>query len=169
MKFRAKLESIFEGISYSGVTVPDDVVVAMRSKDHKRVICTLNGQIRKHNAMTPRGDGSHFITVNKESRRKLGVEMGDEVEVELEPDTSEYGMAMPEEFAELLLIDIEGEKYFHALTPGRQRSLIYMVAKPKTEATRLKKAVGILDYLKQSRGRLDYKELNEYFKTMDPI
>ena len=74
-------------------------------------------------------------------------------------------MPMPEELGELLLIDELGSQYFHALTPGKQRALIYQVAKPKREATRLRKAVGILDYLKSVRGKLDFKELNEFVRN----
>jgi|GEM_PF-6696606 len=40
------------------------------------------------------------------------------VQVAFETDRSTYGMEMPEELEELLLIDLEGEKLFDALTPG---------------------------------------------------
>ena len=84
------------------------------------------------------------------------------VQVALETDRSKYGMEMPEELEELLLIELEGEKLFDALKPGKRRNLIHLVSIPKTSHTRLKKAVGILDYLKESRGVLDHKDLTQF-------
>ena len=71
---------------------------------------------------------------------------------------------MPEEMEVLLAQDEEADRYFHQLTPGKQRSLLHIIGKPKTEATRLKKAIVITEYLKTNRGKLDFKELNLAFK-----
>ena len=65
---------------------------------------------------------------------------------------------------ELLAQDEHGSKVFHDLTPGRQRSLLHLVGKPKSEAIRIKKAITILEYLKSVNGVLDFKELNLAFK-----
>jgi len=118
--------------------------------------------------LLPDGKGDFFIIVNKARTKRMrsaGYAL-DALKVTLVPDTSEYGMPMPEELGELLLLDEEASKYFHALTPGKQRALIYQVAKPKREATRLRKAVGITEYLKVVRGKLDFAELNAYVKEM---
>jgi len=69
-------------------------------------------------------------------------------------------MTIPPVFEELLNQDIEGENYFHQLTPGKQRNLIYIVSKPKSEILQLEKAIIILNYLKSTKGIIDYKELN---------
>ena len=60
--------------------------------------------------------------------------------------------------------DEEADKYFHQLTPGKQRSLLHIIAKPKREETRLKKAVVITEYLKTNKGKLDFTALNLAFK-----
>jgi len=66
---------------------------------------------------------------------------------------------------ELLLQDEDGNKVFHRLTPGKQRSLLHIIAKPKSENIRIKKAVAILEYLKSVNGKLDFKELNLAIKN----
>lgn len=42
---------------------------------------------------------------------------------------------MPEELEELLHQDEEGNRLFHALTPGKQRTLLYYIGAPKTADT----------------------------------
>lgn len=106
----------------------------------------------------------YFINVNKEIRKKANIKLGDKCELVLKKDDSKYGLPVPEEFIELLRQDPEGEKVFHALTMGKQRSLVYIIAKPKRSETRLHKAVVILDFLKENNGALDFKALNQAFK-----
>ncbi len=165
MKFTTRLDRFSSELWYFHIPVPTDVSTIFLEKNNKRVVCKLNGQIEFHCALMPKGDGTYFINVNKEIRTKLQLEPGSEVTAELRADDSKYGLPMPEELKELLLIDDEGNDYFHQLTPGKQRSLIYMVSKPKNSDTRIKKALVIVDYLKATRGKLDFKDLNIAFKN----
>ncbi len=168
-RFEAKISHFYGTVWACGIPVSLDIASKVISPDHRRVICQINKTIKTHSGLIPDGQGSYYIGVNKANRELLGVDLGDTVSVELQKDESKYGMEMPEELEELLLVDPEGEKYFETLTPGKQRNLIHLVSKPKTSHTRLKKAVGILDYLKSSSGRLDFKELQQFFRDMDPI
>ncbi len=96
--------------------------------------------------------------------KDLELMVGTEISVKLEKDDSDYGMPMPEEFEELLLMDPEADECFHKLTIGKQRSLLYIIGKPKRSETRIKKAVVVAEYLKSTGGVLDYKELNVAFR-----
>ena len=133
-----------------------------------RVICKLPDLPEAwHGALTSDGQGGHYIIFNKariKALEKKGLDKS-QLLVTLVPDDTRYGAPMPEELAELLAQDPHGDRYFHALTPGRQRNLIYMIAKYKSEATRLEKAVGLVDYLVEVRGALDFKELYAYWKA----
>ncbi len=135
------------------------------NKPDRRVICVLNGEKKIHAALMPNGEGSYYIIINKEVRKKLGLGVGSKVNVALEKDTSPYGIAAPEVFLELCEQDPEGSKVFHELTPGKQRSLLYVIGKPKSETKQMEKAFVVLDYLKSVNGKLDFKELNEAFKN----
>ncbi len=164
MKFTTALQKFYDNLWYFYLFVSKEKAAPFIKGDHRRVVVTLNGQHRFHAALMPDGKGDYFINVNKEIRKKLGLNQGVDVEVELEKDTSKYGMEMPEELGELLGMDDEGSDYFHALTPGKQRTLIYQVAKPKTSDTRLKKALVIVEFLKRHKGNLDFKALAEAYK-----
>lgn len=146
------------------IAIPGDIAAELLKPD-KRVICAINGSDSYHCALNSDGAGGYYVLVNKERRKKLNLQTGDTVKVVLEKDTSEYGMAVPECFTELCYQDPEGDKLFHELTKGRQRSLLHVMGKPKSEAKQLEKALIIFEYLKSVNGQLDFKELNEAFKN----
>ena len=124
-----------------------------------RALCSLNKNEAFQAAIMPKGDGSYFININKERRKSYGIDKGDEVHVVLSEDFSKYGLPMPEEFQEILNQDPEGDKFFHSLTPGKQRSLLHIIGKPKSVDLRIHKGFVILNYLKRAQGKLDFKEL----------
>ena len=148
--------------------VPPDVAarIAPRDDGSLRVICTVRGIAPWHAALTPDGAGGHYVIFSKERLAALREAGGDPARawVELVADRSPYGAPMPGELAELLALDAEGSRYFHDLTPGKQRSLIHLVGKLKTEAARMRKAVAVVDYLKQVRGALDFADLYAHLK-----
>ncbi len=146
------------------IPIPESIAQDFLKAKIKRVICTINNSLSFHCAIMPSGEHGFFIMINKENRKKLKLNIGDAIVVKLEKDTSKYGIHLPEEMEELLLMDEEGSELFHQLTAGKQRSLLFIIGKPKSSDIRLKKAVVVLDYLKMSAGKLDFKELNEAFK-----
>jgi bifunctional DNA-binding transcriptional regulator/antitoxin component of YhaV-PrlF toxin-antitoxin module len=162
--YQARLSRFNSDLWHFHIPVPDEAVTPFKDMKAKRVICTLNGTERFHCALMPDGNGGYFINLNKELRTKLDLEIGDEVSFYLEKDESKYGLPMPEEMEELLRQDEEFDRFFHALTPGKQRTLIFMAGKPKTSDTRLRKALAIMGHLKEMNGGLDFKKLNEHMK-----
>ena len=149
---------------YYMVEIPPAIAKDLK-KHSKRVICQVNDLEPYHSALTPDGNGNDYVLVNKERRKKLGIEVGDLVKVIVKSDDSKYGMAVTESFTELCHQDPEGNRFFHALTPGKQRTLLHLMGKPKSEQKQLEKALIIFDYLKSVNGQLDFKELNEAFKN----
>lgn len=144
--------------------VSSELTSKLSSESHRRVICTVNDQVKLHSALMLIDEGS-YILINKSTRKKLGLALGDQVKVTLEKDTSEYGMPMPESLQVLLDQDEEGSRHFHALTPGKQRSLIYIVSKVKSVDKQINKGLAILEHLNEFRGQLDFKQLNEKIKS----
>jgi len=130
----------------------------------RRVVCTLNGSHTFQCALSPNGKGDYCIGVSMTIRKKLGLEAGDVVAIELRPDTSKYGAPMPEEFAEVLKQDPEGDKLFHALTSGMRRSLIYLVASTKNVDKRIHFALLVLEHLKENNGKVKGALLFEEIK-----
>lgn len=127
----------------------------------RRVVCTLNDKEEFQCALMPKGDGNFFINVNKKLRDALKLAIGSQVSVLLKKDESEYGLPMPEELQELLLQDEEGNKLFHSLTIGKQRTLLYIVGSVKDTGKRISRALAIVNHLKANRGKIVYKKLND--------
>lgn len=154
-KFTALLDSSGNGSGWHFISVSREVGEKFPAQDGKsrRVICTLNGTEQFQCALMPSG-GEFFILVNKAIRTRLQIYSGNSVEVSLVSDTSKYGLAMPEEFEEVLRQDAEGDRLFHALTPGKQRSLIYAVRSSKDVDTRIHRALIILQHLKENSGKV---------------
>ncbi len=141
------------------VMVPKAVSDYYLKQDIKRLVCTINQQFTWQGALIPKGGGQYYILLNAEIRKKQLLQLGSEITIDLKPDTSKYGMPMPEEMQELLHQDPEGDKLFHQLTLGKQRSLLHLIGKPKSSPKRLEKALIVLDHLKKQGGKLDYKIL----------
>ena len=148
--------------------VPQKVSDAYKDTD-RRVVCTLNNDVKWQCALMPKGDDTYMILLHKGIRKKLNIDLGDTVKISLKKDESEYGMPLPDELLELWSIDPDAHEVFHTLTKGKQRSLIYVIGKPKRSETRAKKAVAIMEYLKMVGGKLDFRELNQFIKNYNAI
>ena len=157
-----KLNSNVWGLCF---LVPLDVVEYFKAQKVTRFLFSINNTEELPRAMISTGEGRYYIYLNKELAKKQRLVLGDEVTISIRADQSKYGMPMPEELSEAFIIFPLADEYFHKLTPGKQRTLIHLVAKPKREETRVKKAVQILEYLEHVSGKLDFKELNQWFKN----
>lgn len=122
-------------------------------KGSRRVVCTLNDAETFQCALMPYA-GDFFIMVNKRIRARLQIEQGDTVAVMLEKDESRYGLPMPEEFREVLNQDPDGDRMFHALTAGKQRSLLYYVGKVKDIDKRIHACLIIVEHLRENEGKI---------------
>ncbi|MCU0427887.1 MAG: YdeI/OmpD-associated family protein [Candidatus Kapabacteria bacterium] len=166
--FEGVLESSASKIYQTHVIVPSEIASALLAKDVKRVVATLYVGEQSHEyqcGLIPRGKGKTVIMVNKEIRRMLRIDAGAKVTVTLRQDDSEYGLEMPEELAELMRQDEEGNRLFHALTEGKQRTLLYVVSSVKKSERRIERAMVLLDHLKKQQGKIDYKKLYQELKV----
>lgn len=131
------------------IDVPDEVAHQFTTKRTARIICTINGVTEFQCALMPKGGGQFFINIGRRIRDESSLVQGQQLTVSIRKDDSDYGMEMPEELRELLLIDQEGNRRFHELTPGRQRSLMYWISSAKSVQIRIDRAIEQLDILKR--------------------
>lgn len=165
LQFSAVLEISTNKLWGAHIGVPPLVAATLiEGNESRRVVCTLNAQIEYQCALLHRGDGTYLVMVNKKSQTKLGLKEGSRVEVSLRKDESEYGLPMPEELAELLAQDEEGNRLFHALTPGKMRTLLYITGQPKNSELKLHRALIVVEHLKQQGGKIDFKLLYDAMK-----
>jgi hypothetical protein len=165
VSFTTKLDRFNSNIWHFHFVVPAKTAKKFIDGNNRRVICTLNNTETFQTALMHLGDGNFFINVNKKLRDKLKIKDGNDVHVSLQKDESEYGIPVPEELLELLKMDEEGDQLFHALTIGKQRTMLHFIAIPKNMDLRIRRAICVVEHLKSHHGKIVYKELMEAVKN----
>ena len=118
-RFNAKLYAV--GVNRC-VDVPPEVSVALGGEPHIRVAGRVGDEPYRSN-LAPRGGGNHRLFVHSDIWRKLGVDVGDFVEVEIERDEVEWEITVPADLAEAMPEGSEALEAFQALTiPNRKGS-----------------------------------------------
>lgn len=145
------------------IPVPDRIAAEMMDESHRRVLVWINDSGPYHMALM-KAKECWYVLVNQQIRTTLNLNEKKPIQVKIERDLSEFGHEVPEEFEVLLDQDEEGNAHFRALTPGKQRSLIYLVTQVKNPESRMKKSLAILHHLKVAHGKLDFKQLNAWIK-----
>ena len=110
------------------------------------------------------GNATYVISVNRNLLKALRLSVGQKVTVGLRKDESQYGLPMPEEFAELLRQDKEGDRLIHALTPGKLRTLLYIAGRGKDADKRIERSIIIVKHLKENAGKINYRQLGEMLR-----
>lgn len=140
--------------------VPVAVVEQLGGKFKIRLLCSVNGATPFQAGLVALGQGRGYITLSSQRMKQLGLQLGAQVQVMLEQDTSEYGMEVPEELSELLRQDPEGKKRFELLPPGKQRYIIYYVAGVKSSQRRIDRAILLIENLKRLPvGKEDFRAM----------
>jgi hypothetical protein len=164
VKLKALLTKPPEQSGWHFLEIPAKTAEKFEKKNgSRRVVCTINGQLSFQCALLPWND-KFTIIVNKEKRDKLGIVAGQKVDVLLEEDVSKYGLPMPPEFKEVLKQDPDGNKLFHALTAGKQRSILYWIGKVKDIDKRIHTSLVFLEHLKKNDCKINPETLQEELK-----
>lgn len=166
--FVSKLEVMQSNLWGHIVRVPDEIAEVFIGEKDKRVVATFNGKLESQCALMSSANGFYFVMLSAAKRKKLGIEVGMPVEVELKKDTSKYGLPMPEEFQEVLNQDPEGDTIFHSLTSGKMRTLLYIAGNVKNTDKRIHRALVIIEHLKKNSGEIDYKALQQEMTVNRP-
>ncbi|MGB0390867.1 MAG: YdeI/OmpD-associated family protein [Salibacteraceae bacterium] len=167
IEFAAPLQDYDSSIMWTSVVyIPKHRIEELGPEKNPRVKVTFNNTKEAHISVKSSGD-IRYLVVNSEIRKALKLSVGESVNVLIEEEKSEYGMPMPEEFALMLAEDEIGNKLFHELTPGKQRSLIYMVSKVKNVDAKIRKALAIVEHLNEAQGELEFRALNEKMKEVN--
>ena len=164
LHFTATLEKSHNKLWGSHVHVPKSIALKLVKPKSRRVIRTLNGSAEHQCALIPFGEGLFVLSVNKRWCDTLHLEIGSKVRVGLRKDDSKYGLPVPEELKELFRQDKEGNRLFHALTIGKQRTLLYIIGSSRTPDARAWKASIIVRHLRENNGKIHYGELSQALK-----
>lgn len=140
-----------------------DIAADFLAQGHRRVIYKINDVLEKHGAINSM-HGRHFLYLNKSDRKLLHKHHFDQLLITIEPDLSKYGAKMPDSLAEALRLFPTAEQHFENLTPGKQRSIIFLIAGIKSESLQIKKAILCMEYLEAHQGNLDTRDLLAWMK-----
>ena len=162
-KIHTKLEDKQSNMWGYHFKISEAVLKKYSDGTNRRVTCIINDQEKMHCALMPSPEGP-FILINQALVKKLKIHEGEIVKLEIEKDTSEYGMPISEDFELVIFGDEEVAHFFEALTPGKKRNLIHLVNKIKSSDIRINRAMAIAHHLKESQGKIDFKQLNETIK-----
>lgn len=163
-KFSAPFQ-LFQNLIGGHIIVDAEIANALIAAKEIRLVCTINEVFTMQCALMSAGDGRHFVMFTKANAKKIGVSVGEMLHVQLVPDTSQYGMTMPDELAALLEMDSELDALFHDLTAGKQRTLIHAVSSVKNTDGRLNRALIISDYIKNGGKKIDQMTINELIRA----
>ncbi len=127
---------------------------------NQRLIITLDASIQWNCGVVALGEGSGFITVQKARLKILGKTIGDEVEVNLVPDTSEFGVEVAIEIDEYWNQEVESKRRFDLLTMGMKRYILNYINTAKTPEKRVERTVLLMRNLMRSTvGKESFRQL----------
>jgi len=150
VKFRATVE--LGGNTATGIEVPEDVVAALGSGNRPPVRVTIGGHT--YRTTVARMGGRFLIGLSAENRTAAGVAAGDQVDVEIEPDTEPREVEVPADLAEALAHDQTARATFDGLSYTHRKEWVRWIEEAKkveTRATRLARTVDSLHAGKRAR------------------
>lgn len=88
--------------------------------------------------------GKNLIGMSKAARAELGVEIGDTVAADIDLDTADREIEVPDDLA-TALADADARAAFDALPPSRRKELVRGVVEAKQPATRERRIAAAVD------------------------
>ncbi|PXY24825.1 hypothetical protein BAY59_22445 [Prauserella coralliicola] len=149
MRFRSTV--LLSGKAATGLEVPADVVAALGSGKKPRVRVTVGGHTYRSTVAVM--DGRFMLPLSAENRGKAGVAAGEEVDVDVEPDTAPREVELPADFAEALENEPAAKRFFEGISYSDKRFHVLGIGgakKPETRRRRIDKAIA---RLKEGRAR----------------
>ena len=148
-RFRAELES--SGRTTAGFVVPDSLVAELGGGGRPKVLVRLNGyQFRTSIA---RMGGRYLLGVSNERRAAAKVSPGEVLDVEIELDTAERVVEVPDDLAAALAAEPPAQAGFEALSYSNQQWHVLQVTGAKQPATRERRIAASVNALRSGRAR----------------
>ena len=132
MRFHATIA--LHGKSATGIEVPSDVVAALGQGKRPKVTVTINGY--SYPSTVGVMGGVSLIPVSADVRAKAGVTAGDEVDIDLVPDTGPRTVEVPADLAAALASVPAARQAFDKLSNSGQQRYVLGIEQAKTAETR---------------------------------
>ena len=138
-RFSATLEGGSRPGTWTYVVVPFSVPGTFGTRGQVKVQAWVN-RVFLRGSLMPKGDGSHYMIVNKSVREQAGVERGDTVTVVLGRDEAPRTVEVPEALRVALQADPAAQQFFKRLSYSHQKEYTDWLASAKRKETRLRRA-----------------------------
>jgi hypothetical protein len=142
-KFRARIQSIGPGGSWSMMRIPFDVKAEWGTRARVSVRGKMNG-FAFRTSIFPDGKGGHTMMVNKAMMQGAGAGQGETVRMELEQDTAPRPVAVPDDLKKALAKNRKALTNFSAFAPSHRKAYVEYVVeakRPETRASRIETTV----------------------------
>ena len=147
MRFRARIE--LHGKTATGIVVPPEVVESLKSGKRPPVRVTINSYTYR-STVAPMA-GEFRLPISAEHRTNSGVEVGDEVEIEIEPDTQAREVDVPPDLREALDRDADAKRFFDGLSYSNKQRIVLSIEGAKTAETRLRRIAKAISELREGQ------------------
>ncbi len=143
MRFHATVR--LDGKTATGIEVPADVLDGLGGGKRPKIVVTINGF--SYPSSVGSMGGRSLIPVSAEVRTKAGIAAGDEIDVEVVPDTEPRAVVVPEDLAAALGAEPAARAAFERLSYSNQRRHVLAVEQAKTAETRRRRVGRVLSEL----------------------
>jgi hypothetical protein len=145
MRFRATIQ--LAGKTATGIRVPAEVVAGLGPSKRPPVRVTINGHTYR-NTVAVMG-GVFMLGVSAENRKAAGVQAGDEVDVDLQPDTELREVTVPSDFAEALDGVADARRLFDGMSYSNKLRHVLSIEQAKTAETRRRRIAKAVNTLQE--------------------
>ena len=149
MRFRTTIQQT--GKNTTGIQVPEEMVAALGSGKRPAVTVTVNGY--SYRSTVASMGGVSMVSLSAEHRAGARVAGGDEVEVDLEPDTEPREVTVPDDLAAALNAEPVARATFDKLSYSNKSWHVLQVTGAKTDETRQRRIARSVKTLRQGRPR----------------
>ncbi len=136
--FHAVLENDNKGMDTAFITIPFSVEEEYGTRGQVKVK-VLFDQHPYRGVLANMGTGCHILGVRKEIRRAIGKQVGDTVLVELERDSEERIVDIPDDLKKVLAKNKAALKVFDSLSFTNRKEYALWISSAKKEQTRKKR------------------------------
>jgi len=130
----------------TAIELTDEQVEDLGGGKRAAVVVTIGGR-RARLRLSVMG-GRNLIGMSKAARAELGVEIGDEVDAQIDLDGEDRAVAVPEDLERALDAEPQVRAAFEALAPSRRKEMVRSVVEAKKAETREKRIAGAVDTLR---------------------
>jgi bifunctional DNA-binding transcriptional regulator/antitoxin component of YhaV-PrlF toxin-antitoxin module len=134
-----------DGKTATGIEVPADVLDGLGGGKRPKIVVTINGF--SYPSSVGSMGGRSLIPVSAEVRTKAGIAAGDEIDVEVVPDTEPRAVVVPDDLAAALSAEPAARAAFERLSYSNQRRHVQAVEQAKTAETRQRRIGKVLSEL----------------------